>query len=321
MKKISTAHRPQTPPLPLREVMPSRYGCDGVAAVTASFYEKRTPPSPLHTHRDCVEFVYCVRGQTAFATGARRFQLHAGSVFAANPGDLHHAVDFPKGLRTYNILVHTKAKKPLLRLAPAESRLLVAALRNIPTGTFAADNSTRALVRQVFALAADGDMRPEFKNLALRTTLTALILNLINAAGKPQSAPASHALTKIIEEMRENPGGDYSVDTLVRRTMLAPSTILNRFKAETGLPPHAYLLQCRIGKAKRLLAEGEGKIAQIARELGYTSTRSFFTAFKNVTGQTPRAWVGRKSDTLSKPGTPGYVQTTEFPCVCEGIRD
>ena len=46
----------------------------------------------------------------------------------------------------------------------------------------------------------------------------------------------------------------------------------------------------KVVRAKELLAESDAKVTAVAQALGFPSAQHFATQFRNVTGQTPRAW-------------------------------
>lgn len=71
---------------------------------------------------------------------------------------------------------------------------------------------------------------------------------------------------------------------------LSAPTLTTLFRRRTGLPPHAFLVSCRIAKAKETLARTRQGVAEIARQLGFPSSQYFATQFKRETGLTPRAW-------------------------------
>ena len=64
-----------------------------------------------------------------------------------------------------------------------------------------------------------------------------------------------------------------------------------RFKSLTGLPPHGFLIDCRIRRAKELLSNGVQSIADLAVSLGFISARHFSSSFKLATGLSPREWM------------------------------
>ncbi|WP_179957611.1 helix-turn-helix domain-containing protein [Exilibacterium tricleocarpae] len=61
------------------------------------------------------------------------------------------------------------------------------------------------------------------------------------------------------------------------------------FKDTVGLPPHKYVMQQRIEKAKRLLRSTDMPVSLVALEVGYTNS-NFFHTFKKVTGHTPNTF-------------------------------
>jgi len=62
------------------------------------------------------------------------------------------------------------------------------------------------------------------------------------------------------------------------------------FKQSTGLPPHQYLLSCRIERAKHLLRNTQLSIAQISYSLGFASQSHFTTTFRRLITTTPKAY-------------------------------
>lgn len=66
--------------------------------------------------------------------------------------------------------------------------------------------------------------------------------------------------------------------------------LLRVFRAETGLPPHAYLESVRVREAQRLLRQNI-PLAQIALMTGFNSQSHFTTSFKRMIGVTPGQYM------------------------------
>ena len=62
------------------------------------------------------------------------------------------------------------------------------------------------------------------------------------------------------------------------------------FKAQVGLAPHAYQVQLRVLRARRLLAGGR-PIAAVAAECGFYDQAHLTAQFKRHTGVTPGAYL------------------------------
>lgn len=62
------------------------------------------------------------------------------------------------------------------------------------------------------------------------------------------------------------------------------------FKKELGDSPFKYLITRRIEEAKRLLAESDAPVHEIAARVGYGNDKYFSMLFKKATGQTPSSF-------------------------------
>lgn len=67
---------------------------------------------------------------------------------------------------------------------------------------------------------------------------------------------------------------------------LSPFYLLRTFRKQVGLPPHGYLNQVRLHRAKRLLVQGK-PISDVAQETGFADQSHLTRQFKRMTGVTP----------------------------------
>lgn len=77
-----------------------------------------------------------------------------------------------------------------------------------------------------------------------------------------------------------------TLDDLAAQTHLSPYHLLRLFKATYGLPPHAYLTQLRVQRAKRLLLAGQ-PIAAVALDVGFVDQSHLTRHFKRIVGVPP----------------------------------
>ncbi|MGW0792719.1 AraC family transcriptional regulator [Streptomyces sp. NPDC002911] len=80
----------------------------------------------------------------------------------------------------------------------------------------------------------------------------------------------------------------WTVAELAQAASVSRSTLAARFKDTVGRGPLDYLTRWRVELASRHLRRDDGTVATIARAVGYGSESAFSTAFKRVTGVSPR---------------------------------
>jgi AraC-like DNA-binding protein len=80
------------------------------------------------------------------------------------------------------------------------------------------------------------------------------------------------------------------LEALANITGLSRCYFARAFKRSMGMPPHHYLMQRRLECAKRLLAETNMSLAQIALESGFSDQSHFSRRFRDRIGLTPRAY-------------------------------
>lgn len=88
---------------------------------------------------------------------------------------------------------------------------------------------------------------------------------------------------------------DLSLTALARLSGLSPFYFARVFRAEVGLPPHAYLESVRIGKAQQLLARGV-PLATVAHATGFADQSHFTRRFRRTIGVPPGQYARAGQD-------------------------
>lgn len=96
----------------------------------------------------------------------------------------------------------------------------------------------------------------------------------------------SRAVQQVLEYLAAHYAESVSLEQLATIAHLKPLRLLRVFQHDVGLPPHAYLLQLRINRAKALLAL-DMPIAQVATETGFSDQSHLNRHFKRWVGVTP----------------------------------
>ena len=115
---------------------------------------------------------------------------------------------------------------------------------------------------------------------ALRTSGLQAASGILRGLGDERVAAAIRAI-------HERPTGAWDVPALARAAAMSRSAFFERFRRTVGMAPMEYLIHWRMVLAKRLLRDGKSPVAQVAREVGYSSSSTFSVAFSRHVGTTP----------------------------------
>lgn len=97
-------------------------------------------------------------------------------------------------------------------------------------------------------------------------------------------------LARVKEFVDAHLADDLSLAEIAAAAELSPFHFARVFKRETGAPPHRYLMERRVARARELLAGTTMDLAEVALACGFAGQSHFTTAFKRHTGLTPGAW-------------------------------
>jgi|GEM_PF-3885282 len=84
-----------------------------------------------------------------------------------------------------------------------------------------------------------------------------------------------------------------SLTQLTEVVYLSPYYLSHIFKAETGYSPIHYLIKVKVDLARKLLADPNLTVSQVAARIGYESIHYFSRIFKTVEGISPKAYRNR----------------------------
>lgn len=97
-------------------------------------------------------------------------------------------------------------------------------------------------------------------------------------------------LRRVIDFINDNLTEDLTLAEIAHVAGMNPHYFSRAFKQATGTPPHRFVTNCRVERAKSLLAEGELPLVEIGLSVGFQNQSHFTTLFHKLTGLTPKAY-------------------------------
>ncbi len=94
------------------------------------------------------------------------------------------------------------------------------------------------------------------------------------------------AIAYINEHLEKN----LTITEIAETVGMSPYHFARAFKQSTGIPPHRYLVERRIERAKILLSQTDLSVAQIATRVGFATPSHFTTVFRKHLKTTPNAY-------------------------------
>jgi len=109
------------------------------------------------------------------------------------------------------------------------------------------------------------------------------------------------AVVRARQFIEQHQGEDLGLDDVARAVHTSTFHFCRMFKKATGMTFTRYLSLVRIARAKKLLANPQLRISEIAYEVGFNSLTHFNRMFRKLTGESPTAY--REALTSGAQGT------------------
>jgi len=264
------------------------------------------PLLDLHWH-DELEFLYVTRGRAVFRVGTEDYELGEGEAFFANSGVLHsgfsvggegcsfRAIVFHPDLLAGGFeLMREKYIQPLL----AGRYAVPAVLRGADEGEL----ELLGALRSVYRLNETAEPAYELATKGLLHVAVAGLLRMggpVDVRGGSGSGLAAEhyrmeRLKKVIEHIHEGYAGQIRLKELADLLSMSEAYFCRFFKEITARSPVDYINQYRVRKAAELLKTTNGKMMEIALDVGFNNLSYFISVFKSRFGCTPAAYRKRE---------------------------
>lgn len=237
---------------------------------------------PKHTH-DQFGIGIIEAGAQASLSGRGMVRAEAGDLISVNPNEVHDGVPIGES-RAWSMLYF-------------EPRLIGDLMRDIGGGRFGASEFPSPVIRNNEAAACFKILLPLVINSTSQDALLrdGLLLSLVAAvmregAGSLRDAAVPAAIGRARDLIDDDPAAPLTLAELADLCGLSHFQFLRAFTKATGLTPHAYLLQRRIQKARRLIAAGTS-LAEAAFASGFADQSHMARLFVRNFGLSPGAYA------------------------------
>jgi AraC-like DNA-binding protein len=211
-------------------------------------------------------------GRASFFTRGKVWSSAAGSLRIQQPGDVVRDLSRDSPI-TYQIV-----SLPARAVEDSQGKL------SIHSHLAAGDRRGAAFHRLHDAVRAG----------AGRLALEVALAEAIDAFAAIEGAPCEYKrpVRRAIELLRERLDSDVTLDTLADHAGTDKFHLCRAFRAQVGLPPHAYLTRLRIMRAKELLASGV-RPSDVAPRVGLYDQSQLNRHFRRIVGTTPGAYASQ----------------------------
>lgn len=248
----------------LRSVASAKYGGDWYSIPHAHNY---------------TELFYIIGGDGQFQIGDMLFPVQSHQLVVVNPNILHTEVSYEAHPLEYIVL----GIEGLELSSPGtdEARHCIY--------SFPAHNAVLSCMQSI--LREMQERGPEYETICLAymdIIMVQLIRNASVSVTQTHSRfPTNRQCAAVRQYIEQHYKESITLDLLAEKVSINKYYMSHAFKREYGVSPINYLIACRIREGKRLLAETDLSLSQIATVLGFSSSSYFSQSFRNAEGMSP----------------------------------
>lgn len=134
------------------------------------------------------------------------------------------------------------------------------------------------------------------------------------SALRPRAALAPHRVNAVTAYIEEHLAESVGVRRLAQVVNMSPFHFARMFKGALGVPPHAYITNARMERAKNLLATTQMPLREVATTVGYQTQAHFTGVFHKHVGVTPRTYrLSARGETLPVAAVPAGAAAIRRP--------
>jgi len=258
--------------------------------------DRRGEQFDYHCH-DFYKIVFFVAGNVTYLIEGKAYNLNPGDILLVSDQDIHKVIidpneDYERYILWFNpsyvienstnnsdllSFFHTsqQSKQKLLLCEPEELRTIQRLLYDLKRATsenaYGNDISRRAIF------------------LLIMVSLNRIFLQTENTT-PTVTEQDDVVIISIIDYINAHLADDLTIDKLSDVFFISHSTLMHKFKEQTGISLHAFVTRKRLLSAKALLKQGIPAM-EVSYRCGFKDYSSFYRAFKKLYGISPKEFI------------------------------
>ena len=257
----------------------------------------------LHSH-DFYEFLFChSASDVEYLVGTERYRLQKGDVVLIPPGISHRPLlpeHMAEPYRRDVLWIHPDLIDQLELLVSPQERMNAQESRLLRTA------GTRwEFLGELFhhGVRESEGREAGWEELVLGNTLQILVYlrrAVRDRTAAPLKAEKPELLDQVLAYIEEHLSEKITLEDIAKHFWVSQSTISQTFRNKLGVSFYRCVTQRRLIAAKNLIIEGT-PLESVGRKVGFSDYSSFYRAFKQEFGISPRQF--RKKQESSEHGT------------------
>ncbi len=264
-----------------------------------------TPPE----RHDFWELVYVDYGGVELIADGNSFALGPGELFLHVPGQLHAFRTGGAPTAVFIISFSGEAaclyrigSRPLN--AGPDARKLLPLLIGEIQNMFGLDDPAQILLRDLTVQSGDTPFGAEQMICNYMEQLLIAMLRGAERSGQPsrgaRSGVENSTVSRAVAYIQSHLGEKLSVPLIAAQVNYSRAYLSEVFASCLGMSVMEYVEEERLRRAKRLLAENELSITDIAAQLGFSSVHYFSRRFRLKTGSPPTSYAASLQNKLQR---------------------
>lgn len=268
-----------------------------------AFYYSDQHPEPVAQHsHSFYEFLFLLEGSLSYRMEDAVHELRAGDLLIIPPG-LRHQPQFTGGSRYSRVVLWIAEDVLRSYVDGASLDLWTKQVFGSEDGFhMRTDTYDSSELMGLAMMLADELSHPkaygQTMSMLLVTQLLILIDRLLSAhADRAQTDETQQLVRRVTEYIDGHLEEELRLDDLADRFFISKFHLAKVFKKHMGTSPHSYITQRRLFHAKQLLYNGMSP-TQVYKRCGWSDYSSFYRAFKDKYGYSPRQLSAVAPDNL-----------------------